>query len=279
MTFVHIIDPERQRQTLQLLAEGFADSGINWPLVFNAPSGITGHGLLFIADGNPQGVILSFEKIVAIDGQLRRQINLSSWYIRPPYRRFAVRMMREATADPDTVYMICSPSPSVQKICLRTGFRYLSRGSVASVPLLNGGISRRVSSIEPFATPMLSGADHDRWMADHGDERYIGVVIRTGTSTVPVLWLRGLKVRGLPAARLLFTANYGILREALPAIHCYLLRHDGIAGLYLPRVGPLAQLRSVRRYQSGPSVMVKGEIDPELVNLLYSEFLYLHAQK
>jgi hypothetical protein len=279
MPFVRIIDQEQRKQMLELLAEAFPHSDIDWSAAFEAPSGDTGHGLLLIVDGRVQGGILSFEKMEAIGGRRRRIVNLSSWYIRPPYRRLAVRMLREVTADPDTVYMACSPIRSAQKIGLRIGFRYLSHGSIASVPLINGAISRGVSSIESFVTGTLSNPDHDRWMADHGEERHIGVLVRSGASTVPVLWLRGLKLHGLSAARLLFTTDYGVLGAALPAVHWYMLKRHGIGGLYLPRIGPLALLRSVRRHHSGPSLMVKGGVDPEDINLLYSELLYLHARK
>lgn len=278
MQFERIIGPEQRQQMLALLAEGFPHANIDWPLVFTAPSGDTGHGLL-ITDGRAQGGMLSFEKMEAISGRRRRIVNLSSWYIRPPYRRFALRMGRQATADPDAVYVTCSPIRSVQTICLRIGFRYLSHGSIASTPLINGAISRGVNGIELFAPGALSDPNHDRWMADHSDERHVGLVVRIGANAVPVLWLKGLKLRSLRAVRLLFTSDYAALRAALPAIHWYMLRNYGIAGLYLPRIGPLAQLRSVRRQYSGPSLMVKGEIDPEEVNLLYSELLYLHARK
>jgi hypothetical protein len=276
MRFIPIIGPTERQQMLALLAEGFPGADVDWPRIFEAPAGDTGHGLLMIADGEPQGGILSFEKSQDVAGRLRRVVNLSSWYIRPAYRKFAVRMLREASADPETIYTNGSPIRSVQKIALRIGFRYLSHGSIASVPLLNGAIARGVS-IEPYRTDALSDPDHARWMADHGDERHIGLVIRTGARAVPTLWLRSPKVRLFGAARLLFASDYDALRSALPAIHWYMMRRHRISRLAFPRIGPLASLRSVRRRHSGPSLMVKGDIDPQDVHLLYSEFLYVRA--
>jgi len=277
--FVPIAGPQQRQEMVALLDEGFPQQNVDWPMMFAAPAGQMGHGLLLIADGAAQGGILCFEKMQTKGGRRRRVVNLSSWYIRPPYRKFAVRMMREATADPNTIYTVCSPIPSVRTICLRTGFRYVSHGSIASIPLLNGAVSREVSGIEPFAASALSNPDDERLMADHGDDRFIGLVIRMGANRVPVLWLRGLKVRGLPAVRLSFTTDYAALRAALPAIHWYMLRRHGIPGLYLPRIGALAHLRSIRRRDRGPPLMAKGEIDAEEVNLLYSEFLYLYERK
>jgi len=278
MRFVPILERQQRQEMLALLVEGFPQSNIDWPAAFDAPSGDTGHGMLLTVDGRTQGGLLSFEKMETIVGRPRRIVNLSSWFIRPPYRRFAVRMARAVSADPDALYTVCTPLRSVQKICLRVGFRYLSHGSIASVPLINGATLGTARRIEPFKAGALPEGDHDRWMADHADERHVGILLRTASSTVPVLWLRGQKLRGLPAARLLFTVDYGALRRALPAVHWYMLRRHGIAGLYLPRVGPLADLCSMRSRHSGPSIMVKGDVGDEDVNLLYTELLHLHAQ-
>jgi hypothetical protein len=279
MQFVRILEGQQRQEMLELLAEGFPQSKIDWRAAFDAPLGDTGHGMLLTVDGRAQGGLLTFEKMETIGGRQRRIVNLSSWYMRPPYRKLAVRMARAASADPDTIYTTCTAIRSVQKICLRVGFRYLSHGSIASIPLINGAFFRPASRIEPLVVEALPNRDHDRWIADHAGERHVGILVRTAASAVPVLWLRGLKLRGLSAARLLFTADYGALRAALPAVHWYMLRRHGIAGLYLPRIGPLADLRSVRRRHSGPSLMVKGDVDAEDVNLLYTELLHLHPRE
>jgi hypothetical protein len=276
MQFVPILDEQRRREMLELLAEGFPDSSTDWSRAFRAPPGDTGHGTLAIVDGRPEGGILSFEKTETISGHLRRIVNLSSWYIRPRYRKFAVRMMRAVTADPDTIYTGSSPILSVQTICLRAGFRYASKGSIASLPLVNGTGLRGGIGIEPFVPATLPNPDHDRWMADHCDGRHVGILIRQRSSIVPVLWERGQRIRGFPAARLAFTTDHGVLHAALPVVHWHMLRHHGIAGLYLPRFAAYADLRSVRSPHRGPSIIVKGNVDDEAINLLYSETLYLH---
>ena len=276
MQLVPIRDGQQRRQMLELLAEGFPAIKLDWSSAFSAPAGNSGHGWLMMIEGDLAGGILAFEKTERIRGTLRPIVNLSSWYIRPPYRKFAVRMMREISADP-AIYTIFSPVPSVQKICLRVGYRYVSRGSIASLPFINGMGLGTGMAIEPFAPGLQPNADHDRWMADHDDGRHIGLLIRQGSSVVPALWLRGLKVRGLPAARLLFTGDHRVLRAALARVHWHMLTAHGIVGLYLPRVAPYADVRSARKPDRGPSIIVKGEIADEDVDLLYSELLYLRA--
>ena len=73
----------------------------------------------------------------------------------------------------------------------------------------------------------------------------------------------------------MFTTDHNVLHTALPAVHWHMLK-QGIAGLYLPRFAAYTNLRSVRSPHRGPSIIVKGNVDDEAVNLLYSETLYLH---
>jgi hypothetical protein len=276
MPFVPIIDEQQRRQALDLLAEGFPRSEISWALAFKAPQGQGGHGLLLLADGQPQGCMLTFEKKETIRGRERRIVNLSSWFIRPHFRTLALRMLRAVMADANAVYTTCTPIISVQRIALHIGFHYVSHGSIASVPFINGlSLLSRVT-IEPFTPTEVRDAQHRRWMVDHGG-LHIRILIRQGSNTVPILWLRGLKVRGLPAARLIFTSDHNLLRTALPAIHWYIFKNHGIVGLYLPRICPYADLRSLRKHHRGPSMLLKGDLEPEDVNLLYSELTYLYS--
>jgi hypothetical protein len=278
MHLVPVLDEPQREQLLGLLEEGFASHAIDWRSAFAAPQGRSGHGMLLMIEGRPEGGILVFEKTETLRGRPRRIVNLSSWYIRPPFRRLAVRMMRALTSDAEALYTIFTPIPSVQKICERVGFRYVSRGSIVSAPLINGAGLGSGFAIAPLVPSALSNPDHARWLSDHGDPRHIGVTIRRGSEVSAVLWQRGLKLRGLPAARLIFAADHDMLLAALGAMHWHMLRHHGIVGLYLPRAEPYARLRSMRRAGRGPSVIVKGDADDAEINLLYSEQLFLRPR-
>jgi hypothetical protein len=276
--FTPILDEPQRGQMLDLLAEGFPGIDIEWSSAFAAPPGKTGHGVLLLVDGRPEGGILMFERSRTINGVRRRVVNLSSWYIRPPYRTLAIRMMDEITADASAIYTIGSPIASVQKICLRVGFRYVSQGSIASVPLLNGGGVGGDTAVEPYRPGVLRDTDLDTALRDHGDKRHVAILLRRPAGVVPVLWQRGLKVRELAAARLLFAADHRAVRAALGAVHWHLLGRHGIVGLYLPRIAPYAGLRSLRKRLRGPSIVIKGDIADEDVDLLYSELLYLRPR-
>lgn len=275
MQLIPILDEHQRRQMLQLLAEGFPGGTIDWSSAFKAPPGTFGHGYLLMVNQQLAGGILVFEKTETIRGQPRRVVNLSSWYIRPPYRKYAVRMVREICADQSAIYTTFSPIPSVQKIAQRIGYRYVSQGSIASAPFINGMISKAGISVEPYSPGLVTNPEHDRWMRDHSDERHIGLLIRSQSDLIPTLWLRGFKIRGLPAARLLFAADHQALRAAMPGVHWQMLKAHGIVFVYLPRIARYADFRSIRKPGRGPCVMVRGDISDEDVNLLYSELLYL----
>ena len=274
LEFQAIDGAEQQRHALALLNEGFPDVAFDWSLAFRAPPGQGGHGLLLFDDGAPEGVMMSFERTRRIGGHERRVVNLASWYIRPKYRRFAVRMARMASADPDAIYTTGSATRATQTICLRTGFRYVTKGSILSVPLLNGLAAGRGIRIEP-ADPALAAPEDRQWISDHSDPRFIALSVRQGERVAPLLWMHGPKPKRYPSVRLIFAADLSLLRAALPALHARMLRRHGVVGLYLPQVPPLAGLRSARNPQKGPSLLVKGDVADTDVDLRYSEFLYL----
>ncbi len=62
-----------------------------------------------------------------IDGANHCLVNLTSWYLRRPYRdlKTALAMLHAATADTDATYTVFSSRPAVTRLMRRTGFRCL----------------------------------------------------------------------------------------------------------------------------------------------------------
>ncbi|MHA1564812.1 MAG: GNAT family N-acetyltransferase [Alphaproteobacteria bacterium] len=62
-----------------------------------------------------------------IDGADHCLVNLTSWYLRRPYRdlKTALAMLRAATADEDATYTVFSSRPAVTRLMRRAGFRCL----------------------------------------------------------------------------------------------------------------------------------------------------------
>lgn len=270
---VEIRDATRRDQFRALLEEGFPNVPFDWQIAFRAPPGECGHGVLLLVNGEPQGGLLAFEKTEMLGGRARRVVNFSSWYVRPEHRCHAIRMVSRLTDDPDAIYTGCTAIASTRAIARRFGFRFLSKGSIASLPLLNGFSRKEGIRIEPYVSQRLDPQSRNG-IDDHLGPGTIAQVIRMDDRRVPVLWSRGWRFRAFSAVRLLYTSDHAALREALPAIHLDLLRR-GIVALYLPRIEAYREVRSALGEGRGPSLIVKGEVADEEVNLLYSELHYL----
>ncbi|MDF1825223.1 MAG: hypothetical protein P1U68_11310 [Verrucomicrobiales bacterium] len=274
MEIVEIHREEQLQQALALLNEGFPQATFDWSIAFKAPPGTFGHGVLLMVEGEPQGGLLCFEKTETINGRERKIVNMSSWYVREKYRRYLIWMVRHLTADPEIIFTACTPSRSVAAIGNRIGFRHVSTGSIASLPFLNGFRGASGIKVEPFEASLFDSALQKR-VADHSNERTISLMLRREESIAVVILVKGLDIFQLPAARLLYTSDFSLLRNALVDIHYHLLRKHGVIGIYLPRFASLSGLKSAQSPDSGPSIIMKGDIQDEDVNLLYTELHYL----
>ena len=90
------------------------------------------YGYLLEADRQPQGVLLVLNAIV--DSSIRS--NLSSWYVRQPFRFLATRMVQVATRPNGGVYLDLSPAAKVLPIVKALGFKPYSDGTLFFTPRL-----------------------------------------------------------------------------------------------------------------------------------------------
>ncbi|MEM9281944.1 MAG: hypothetical protein AAGA96_08970 [Verrucomicrobiota bacterium] len=273
MEIVEIFNAEQREQAIALLNEGFPHGEFDWSIIFKAKPGKFGHGLLLMIDGEPQGELLCFEKKESIGGRERRIVNVSSWYVREKYRRYLIWMVRHLTQDSETIFTACTPSRAVSKIGQTLGFRTVSEGSIASIPLLNGIRKSTEIEVQPCDTLLLD-SETRTWIEDHRGERTISLMLRSGDRVTPFILVRGLELFQLPAARLLFAQDLELVEPALPEIHALLMRKYGIFGVYLPRIPEFEQVKSARPVGTGPSIIAKGDIRDREINLLYSELHY-----
>ncbi|MEM1442708.1 MAG: hypothetical protein AAGF67_10225 [Verrucomicrobiota bacterium] len=278
MEIVEIHSAQERELAAALLNEGFPEADFEWSIAFEAPPGKYGHGLLLMIDNEPQGEMLCFEKIETINGRAQRIVNVSSWYVREQYRRYLIWMVRHLTEDPEIVLTACTPSPVVSRIGEKVGFRHVSEGSIASIPLLNGFFRNPEVQVLPYEASLLDAETRQK-IEDHDNEQTISLILRSGVLVAPLVMVTGMDVLQLPAARLLFTTDFTLLKKALPEVHSFLFRKFAIVGIYLPRISELEGLKSIRPTRSGPSIIAKGDIEDADVNLLYSELHYLPVSR
>lgn len=134
---------------LELLCEGFPRRTSQYwqealarlterPLVAGFPR----YGYLLEAEGQPQGVLLLLTAVV--DSTVRS--NLSSWYVRQPYRGFATQLVQLATRTRGATYLDLTPAPKVLPIVKALGFKPYSNGTLLFTPrlLLSGNAGARI---------------------------------------------------------------------------------------------------------------------------------------
>ncbi|MEM1047285.1 MAG: hypothetical protein AAGL24_14090, partial [Pseudomonadota bacterium] len=116
---------------IRLLIEGFPlrnpkywKTGIDHLTRRPETKGFPRYGVTLEVNGQLQGVLLLLTS--TIHGSIRS--NLSSWYVREPFRNYATFMFKRVTRVPGTVYMNLSPSPAALPIAKAFGFKPYTGG-------------------------------------------------------------------------------------------------------------------------------------------------------
>lgn len=146
---IRLIGKDDCKAVAELLCEGFPRRDrAYWDRAFlqlhERPevAGYPKYGLLIEDQGAVQGalLILTADLGPGMAGGLRS--NLSSWYVREPWRKYATFMLRAALKAPGGCYTDLSPAPQVVQINAALGFRPYTGGSIlldARSALAGGG--------------------------------------------------------------------------------------------------------------------------------------------
>jgi hypothetical protein len=165
-------------------------------------------------------------------GQVTRLVNISSWAIQPAHRWRAVFMLRQLLADRTACYTDLTPTPAVQGMLQQFGLAPVNAGTtVLALPglaALRGAAGARFRTLGtdepvPHAGPSSALVQAHRALGctplvlEHADGQDLLVYRRS-------------RVRGLPAAQLVYVHS-----------HATLLRHLGPLARHLLAAGcPLA---------------------------------------
>jgi hypothetical protein len=123
--------PERGRpywdRALQVLAER------------DTPDGYPRFGQTLQSGGACVGALLQIFSIVESGGGRQVRCNLSSWYVEPAYRGYAVVLDSRARTHKGVTYLNISPARHTWPILTVQGFRRYSEGQFACLPALTVG--------------------------------------------------------------------------------------------------------------------------------------------
>jgi len=130
---IHPIDPDDLPAVVQLLCEGFP----------SRDAGYWQHALALLADRPKIGDLPQFGLALAVEDRIEgvmlmisadiagtRYCNLSSWYVRPDFRRFSPFLFQKSLKVKDVTYTDCSPAPHVLPIVEKFGFAAYTGGTL-----------------------------------------------------------------------------------------------------------------------------------------------------
>ncbi len=131
-------------------------------------------GFVLVGDGAIQGYLGTIYSTRSIEGRSHRLCNITSWYVREPYRGSSLRlfmaMLRQAS-----VVTVQTPSKSTQPVLQASGFRSLDSARHLYFPLLH-----IETLFRGFSLKVKSGAGEIEPHLDAGDRKIMADLAGTG---------------------------------------------------------------------------------------------------
>lgn len=279
---LHPIDDKSLEEALALLLKGFPAhdesfwrSGIARLQRHHDSHGFGPIGYLMGQPGQRTGVALTMvSERLEPNGERRRVVNLSSWYVVEQARWLAPMMLKQLTAAPDTTFTDLTPSPPVRKLIAGLGFQPWNGGViVALLPLvaLLGGWTVRVISGPALASASLTPAQR-LIVDDHARMGCITAGLVSGEHVSPLVFLRTWR-RGLPSARLIYAESKRNVIAEFGAVARHLLGH-GILCAEIPAERS-DHLPGGWFTTGAPPTFYKGPIVQDGIDHAWSEFVFL----
>jgi hypothetical protein len=277
MKILPIFDETARVAAARLLAEGFGKRWNRleqWYRAFDAPiSEECGHGYLLTHDDDFQGVVLMFEHVRIVRETKVPFVNISSWYIREPYRSEAPFMLSAVTRRKNAVYTAFASRESVQAIYRALRFRVIAPDViiVPPIPLLFQRPRTSISIVLGDVGSAGSPAERIEALKEHMEKGFIvGYLIHAGDQ-VPFAFFPQQK-RALLLPLLVYCPQPQVMADALPAVFRRLVARYGAAGLKVPRRDGYERIQGIARPRA---LYAKGPVPDSEVDLLCSEFFYL----
>lgn len=232
------------------------------------------YGYLLESGGAPVGVVLAISSTIRQRDATRTRCNVSSWYVDPEFRIYAVLLISRAIGKKNITYLQLTPSDHVLPIVEAQGFSRFSDGLfvVPIFPIIQRGPSAKVvahdvipnARFEPFERVLLS---------DHAEYGCICLWCVTPETAYPFVFLPRVIKRIIPCAQLIHCPDIqDFIRFAKP-IGSYL----GMRGrpfVLIDANGPIPGLPG--KYFGGKSPKYfKGPTPPRLGDLAYTEMAML----
>jgi hypothetical protein len=259
----------------ELLHEGFPQrSRKYWAAALQrldsqpTPEGFPKFGYMLEAYGGAVGVLLLICSWIPSDGPASIRCNVSSWYVRPPFRPYSSLLVSPAIRNRAATYVNVDPDVPTWPIIEAQGFRRVCGGAFASVAMFSlRSDPARVSHIRTIRpTENNLTQVEQRVLEDHDRFGCISICCQSSGQTHPFVFRRRRFNRfPLPCAELIYSRGTDDLIRFKGAIGKFLARRgmfwilvgangpvDGLIGRYFPDKLPI--------YSKGPAPPRPGDL-------------------
>ena len=279
---LHAIDDTSVDEAIALLRKGFPvhdesfwRDGLERLTRHHETNGFGPVGYLMGKPGSRTGVALTMvSERMEPDGQRRRVVNLSSWYVEEQARWLAPMMLKHLTAEAGATFTDLTPSPSVRRLIGNLGFQPWNSGSTRAVlpwAALFGGWSEALITGDALASSALTPGQR-LIVADHAAMGCITAGLVQGERVSPIVF-QPKRRRGLPTARLIYAERKSELFDQFGAVARFLLSQGMVCVDVPARAGDLVP---GGWFTTGaPPTFYKGDMGGDSVDHAWSEFVFL----
>lgn len=253
-------------------------------------------GFFMVDAGQPVGLALTPASLrLQADGKHRCVVNISSWYVREPFRWRAGFMLRGLMANPDHTYTDLTATPELQAILPKVGMRPINPGiALHLLPLLalRRSTGATVEELQPSSAwpdpacePVFRLGPPRHLIEAHRELGCLPLLLRApllgdtdaqvaGRLQQALVILRHTRVRGLPAVQLTYA-------EDRP----WVLQHRGALARWLLARGRTLLLCEANQARSSATALfrprevwfVKGEHLDQRTDVFASELCLIHT--
>ncbi len=241
------------------------------------PSGYPRYGYFLKNDGRAVGVLLVLFTATDYRDKTVVRCNVASWYVDPPFRGHAPRLVRSAMRFKDVTYINVTPAASTWTLVEKLGFSTYCKGLLFALPALSSAGRDAKVAVVTADTGNIDGLSEGemKLLRHHASYGCLSVVVLMPDGRLNPFILTSYRVRHgtvpLPAMQLIFCRHVEDFVRCAGGIGKMLLRH-GKPVVVLDANGPVPGLRGYyteargRKYFRGPNL-------PPLADLAETELV------
>jgi hypothetical protein len=217
----------------------------------SAPDGFPQYGYLLESAGRPVGVLLLIFSVPATANPGAVRCNMSSWYVEPEFRSYAVLLSAKAMRYKSVTYLNISPAPHTLAIIKAQKYVPYSRGVFFAAPVLAG----RGSDVHVVRGDVEPDAPHEAFESEllrrHSGYGCVSFWCETAERAYPFVFRRRFVKAVLPCAQLIYCRDIAdvvqfsaVIGRRLMAHGCPLIVTDandavpGLMGKYVEGLMP-----------------------------------------